>query len=214
MATKKRKVNNTKQGKNITRASTTNIKQEKDLKEKVFEKETKKIEEPERIIKLKNYIIVILMFLATFLLVLVLRNRYILYKEYQLTIPVLKDKLNEVTVAELDTYLTENTDAIIYIEVSEDENSRAVSEDLYEVVKKRGLTERVVYLNISSVEDKEGFFKKFNEKYCDEAKELSNYPALVLFYDGRVESYVSRTENQQLNIGNIEQLFDQYELEG
>ncbi len=214
MTTKKRKISNNKQNKNITKTSTTNMKQEKDLKEKVFDKEPKKIEEPERVIKLKNYIIVISMFIATFLLVLVLRNRYISYREYKLTIPVLKDKLNEVTVLELDTYLTENTDAIIYIEVSEDENSRAVSEDLYEVVKNRGLTERVVYLNISSVENKEEFFANFNEKYCDEGKELSNYPALVLFYEGRVESYVSRTENQQLNIGDIEQLFDQYELEG
>ena len=85
---------------------------------------------------------------------------------------------------------------------------------MYDVVKKRGLTERVVYLNISSVEDKDEFFNNFNEKYCDEGKELSNYPALVLFYEGRVESYVSKTETQELNIGNVEQLFDQYELEG
>ena len=214
MTNKKRNVNNKGNKKINNTSSTTNKKIDKEIKEKVFAKEAKNIEEPERNIKLKNYVILISIFLATFLVVIILRNQYIQYRDYQLTIPVLKDKLNEVTVAELDTYLIENTDAIIYIEVSEDENSRKVASDLYEVVKRRDLTERVVYLNISSVEDKEEFFNNFNEKYCDEGKKLSNYPALVLFYEGKVESYVSRTENQELNIGNVEQLFDQYELEG
>ena len=214
MATKKRKVNQKITKKNNNTATTTNTNKEKELKEKVFEKEAKVIEEPERVIKLKNYIILIAFFLLTFIVVLMLRSQYISYREYQLTIPVLKDKLNEVTIAELDTYLIENTDAIIYIEVSEDENSREVAEYLYEVVKKRDLTERVVYLNISSVENKDEFFNNFNEKYCEEGKELSHYPALVLFYEGKVESFVSRTDSQRLNIGDVEQLFDQYELEG
>ena len=214
MTNKKRNVNNKVNKKINNTSSTTNKKIDKEIKEKVFVKETKKTEEPERNIKLKNYVLLISIFLATFLIVIILRNQYIQYREYQLTIPVLKDQLNEVTVAELDTYLIENTDAIIYIEVSEDENSREVASDLYEVVKRRGLTERVVYLNISSVEDKEEFFNTFNDKYCDEGKNLSNYPALVLFYEGKVESFVSRTEDQDLNIGNVEQLFDQYELEG
>lgn len=171
------------------------------------------VEEPTRVIKIKNYIILGTIFIVTLLIVILLRNWYISYRDYELTIPVLKDKLNEVTVAELDTYLIENTDAIIYIEVSEDENSREVAEDLYEVVKERGLVERVVYLNISSVEDKERFFKDFSDKYMLEGS-LKNYPALVLFYEGKVEKYVSKTESQNLNIGNIEQLFDEYELEG
>lgn len=199
MATKKKNVNTKKTSATKMQPKETNI---------------KVTEEPERIIKPKNYIILVAVFIVTFIAVILLRNWYIAYRDYQLTIPVLKDKLNEVTIAELDTYLIENTDAILYIEVSEDENSREVADDLYDIVKERELTERVVYMNISSIQDKEVFFEDFNNKYNDSDEELTSYPALVLFYEGKIEKYVSRTANQSLNIGDIEQLFDEYELEG
>ena len=168
---------------------------------------------PNRSLKKKNYIVLIGIYIVTFLLILLVRNWYISYRDYQLTIPVLKGDLNEVTVAELDHYVTAHPEAIIYIEVSEEENSREVAKDLIDVVKERDLVDRVVYLNLSSVEDKEKFFKEFSDKYIED-KELKYYPALVLFIDGKVESFVSRKENQKLNIGDIAQLFDQYELEG
>lgn len=164
-----------------------------------------------RVIKPKNYIILAIIFIFTLILVVGFRQWYISYKNYELSISVLKDKLNEVTIEELDTYLAENLDAILYIEVSEDENSREVAEKLFDIVKEKSLTERVVYLNISSVKDKEKFLREFSTKYSDEIN-LEYYPALVLFYEGKIESYVSRNKNQTLNIGDIEQLFDEYEL--
>ena len=169
--------------------------------------------EEERIIKPKNYIIVGALFLITVLFVMLLRFWYISYNNYQLTIPILKDKITEVTVTELDTFLVENPEPIVYIEVSEDENSREVAKKLIEVVKKRNLTERVVYINLSSVENKDAFFADFTAKYMDKGK-LEHYPAVVIFSEGKVLSYVSKTEKQNLNIGNVEQLFDEFELEG
>ena len=167
----------------------------------------------ERIIKPKNYLILALIFLATLGLVIGLRDWYNAYRAYELKTSVLKDKLTEVTLTELDTYIAENTDAIIYIEVTEDENSREVANDLVNVIKKRELTGEVVYLSLSSVEDKDSFFNEFNQKYAVDEK-LGNYPALVIFKEGRVEDFVSRTDKQSLNIGDIEQLFDEYEVEG
>lgn len=167
----------------------------------------------ERIIKPKNYLILVLIFLVTLGLVIGLRYWYNAYRAYELKTSVLKDKLTEVTLTELDTYIAENTDAIIYIEVTEDKNSREVASDLVDVIKKRELTGEVVYLSLSSVEDKDAFFNDFNQKYAGDEK-LGNYPALVIFNEGKVEDFVSRTDKQRLNIGDIEQLFDEYELEG
>ena len=133
MATKKKTTNN----------STTK-------KEKVVKVEKEEV----RKIRPKNYIILGAIFLATFALVFLLRFWYNAYRDYKLTIPVLKGTLNEVTLAELDHYITANPDAVIYIEVSEDENSREVAKDLKNVIKERNLANKVVYINISSEEDK------------------------------------------------------------
>ena len=187
-------------------------------KETTNQKETKKevkkeVKEEVRKIKPKNYIILGAIFLATLALVFLLRFWYISYQNYQLSIPVLKDTLMEITHDELDHYITANPDAVIYIEVSEDENSREVAKDLKEVIKERNLANKVVYLNISSIEDKDAFFTDFSKKYL-EGEVLTNYPALVLFLDGKIDAYVSKTNRQELNIGDIAQIFDQYELEG
>lgn len=182
------------------------------LKEEILSKnETEKKEE--RTIKPKNYLILLLIFLLTLGIVIGLRAWYNAYRTYELKTSVLKDKLTEVALTELDTYIAENTDAIIYIEVTEDENSREVASDLVDVIKKRELTGEVVYLSLSSVDDKNSFFDEFNKKYASNIK-IENYPALVIFKDGKIEALVSRTSKQNLNIGDIEQLFDEYELEG
>ena len=185
-----------------------NKKEEKKQPIIVEEKTEKEIK-----IKSKNYFILVGIFIATFALVFLLRYWYISYRDYQLTIPVLKDTLREITVAELDHYITATPDAVIYIEVSDDENSRKVAEGLKDVVKERNLANKLVYLNLSATEDKETFLKEFSDKYMND-KKLSHYPALVLFIDGKVDAHVSKTSRQSLNIGDIAQIFDQYELEG
>ena len=181
----------------------TNKKEKKNNKKKVVNEQLREVAP-------KNYFILGVIFIIALVVVIGLRNWYISYENYQLTKPVLEGKLSEVKVAELDNYLTENSDAILYIEVSEDCNSREVAKKLYDVVKERNLTERVVYLNLSS-EDEDAFFKSFNDKYMKEGK-LKKYPALVLFDDGKVAEFVARDETQALSIGKIEQLFDEYEL--
>lgn len=183
-------------------------------KKSTNKKEIKKeLKEEVRKIRPKNYLILGAIFLVTLALVFLLRYWYISYQNYKLSIPVLKDTLMEITHDELDHYITANPDAVIYIEVSEDENSREVAKDLKEVIKERNLANKVVYLNISSIEDKDAFFTDFSKKYLKEDV-LTNYPALVLFLDGKIDAYVSKTNRQKLNIGDIAQIFDQYELEG
>ena len=65
----------------------------------------------------------------------------------------------------------------------------------------------------SSVKNKNEFLKDFSKKYSD-GKKIENYPVLALFIDGKVDAYVSRTNKQRLNVGDVAQIFDQYELEG
>ena len=194
MTTKKKSVNN------------------KETKKQLVVTKEKQVEEVRKISP-KNYFILGAIFIGTFVLIFLLRHWYISYQNYQLTIPVLKDTLKEVTVDTLEHYITANPDAVMYIEVSDDENSREVASDLKKVIKERNLANKVVYINISSVEDKDAFLANFSKKYIDGDK-IENYPALVLFLDGKVDAYVSRTDKQRLNVGDIAQIFDQYELEG
>lgn len=167
--------------------------------------------EPTRRIGIQNYIAVIVIFLVTIGVVWGLRNWYISYQNYQLTIPVLKGTLKEIAVNEVDNYITENDDAIIYFEVSNEEESRKVSKGLIDIVKEKNLTDRVVYLNLSSLTDKDSFLKEFSSKYLE--KEI-NYPSIVVFNDGEASLFATKTKNKKLRASDIAQLFDEHEIEG
>ena len=47
-----------------------------------------------------------------------------------------------------------------------------------------------------------------------DGKKLEYYPSLLIFSEGKVVAFVSRTEKQALRISDVEQLFDEFELEG
>ena len=168
--------------------------------------------EEKRKVPFKNYIILLVICLVTIFLAFSIRNRYVSYQEYQLTIPVLKDKVYEVSTEELDSYLIAHPDAILYVQVNSDENSREVGKKLYKSLKKRNIVEESVYVDLSKV-DKDNFYKSFNKKYGNDKYNLNNYPAVILFSEGKIREIVSKEKKNKLTIDQIEQLFDEYEVD-
>ena len=77
-------------------------------------------------------------------------------------------------------------------------------------MKKRKIT-NVVYLNITDTKDKEEFYNIFNSNYSNGVK-LDSYPAFAIINDGRIVDLVKR-EDRKINIGDIEQLLDNYGYE-
>ncbi len=161
-------------------------------------------------IGLNRYLSLIGIFIIMLLLVVGLQRWYVSYQDYENKKPLLKDKISEVMPKELDSYLMENDDAILYIQSNEDATSRDIAADLVDLVKKRDIMNRIVYLNVDA--NDHTFIEEFNKKYIED-KNLNSYPAFILFEDGKVLAYVANTERQALRIGDIEQLLDQYEIE-
>lgn len=159
----------------------------------------------------RNYTIVTIIFtitivIAVFLFVLNKEN-----KEYQGTIPVIRGVIAEIQADQLEDYFQENDDFLLYIGVSHDENSRELEEDLKDVLKKRGLLD-TVYLNLTDLNNKSDFYKKFNDEHATVDK-LSSYPAFIIIKDRKVLNLVQRDKGK-LKIEEVEQLLDEYEVTG
>ena len=166
----------------------------------------------QREIPKKNYLI---FSVIVFFTLAVTITSYVIYennKEYQNSIPVIRGSASEIEAKDLDEFLIENENALLYFGVAKDKNSREVEEGLVKLISKRDL--KVIYVNLSNVEDKEKFYLSFNEKYTtNENIKLNNYPAFAIFKGGRVIDLVEKKENF-LYIGDIEQLIDIYEIKG
>ena len=163
-------------------------------------------------VPMKNYIKVIALCSVTVVVSLLCAHLYLRNEEHAKTIPVIRGTVKEIkTAEELDNYVMENSNAIIYIGIANDDNCREVEKELIKLLKKKNLTEDVVYLNVSEFENIDSFYNDFNAKYGADAK-LSQYPAFIIFADGKILNMVSKTDRQNLQVGDIDILLDQYEL--
>ena len=87
------------------------------MKEKTLEKKDKKI--------VRNYIITIVLFIACCGLVLYLRELYRVNEAEQKKIPVIQGYISEIYSDDLEHYIMDNPNGVIYMCIANDENCRA-----------------------------------------------------------------------------------------
>ena len=158
----------------------------------------------------KNYIVVAVIFTFTIALAFTL---YVLYnngnKEMN-DIPVMRGVISELNEKSIDDYFLENSDFFIYVGVANDDNSRKVEENLESVLKKRNILDKTIYLNITSITDKNKFYTAFNDKYSNGVK-LQSYPAFIIISNKKILDIV-QSSNNKITIFDIERILDEYEV--
>ena len=61
--------------------------------------------------------------------------------------------------------------------------------------------------------DKDLLLKEFNDKYATNDR-VPAYPAIILFDEGKIIDFKSKNANSNLLISDIEQILDEYEVQG
>jgi len=176
-------------------------------------KEQKIKKEELRQIPIKNYFTITIIFVLSIGLAFFFRNWYNSYQDYEKTTPVLNGVISEIHYNEIDNFIIDNQSAIIFIGVADDDDCRNIETKLKKVIEKRHLKNKIIYFNITEVEDRSLLLEEFNGKYGN-GYDIYTYPAIVLIEDGRVVDYRSKNANKNLLISDIEQLLDEYKVQG
>ena len=163
-----------------------------------------KKEEKERKIPTKNYIILVVLFIAIIALVLYLCNLYHVYDAHQREIPVIRDTLFEIQPEEIEHYVMENPTTVFYMCTAASEACRDYEKDLKKLVEKDELQSTIIYVNLSNVDQNE-FVDTFNAQYPYKVSLKKNYPALIVFEDGDISSILQPEKGERLTISETEQ---------
>ena len=150
----------------------------------------------------KNYIILLLLFVATFALVYYFYRWYVVYSDYQNDIPVIRDSLPELTEEEVIHYIQENQTTVVYMCTASDNNCRSFEKNFKKLIEKDSLKEYIVYLNLTNTNLAE-FTNNFNNRY-QYKEELSNYPSLVVFEDGVISDILQQESDKPLSIVDVD----------
>lgn len=150
----------------------------------------------ERIVPLKNYV-----WLGIILLVTcgALYYFYLWYTEYsndRLYKPILDERLLEIKYNEIDAYVSENANVVVYASTLGNRTIRNFENKLYNLIDEYGIRERMVYLNVSGFADSEAIMHMLKNKYLvDGVSFLDSMPSILLFRDGVIEDVYFIKEN-------------------
>jgi len=156
-----------------------------------------------RQVPMKNYYILALLFVGVLLLLLYFSRWYQVYNDYQVETSVIRGTLSEITNLELDHYIMENPTTVIYMCTSSDLNCRNFEKGFKNMLNKNSsLKNNIIYLNLSDI-DQDAFVNSFNTTYSYKVKLHKNYPAIVLFEDGKIIGLLQEEASQDLDVEEV-----------
>lgn len=156
---------------------------------------------------IKDYLLLAFIYLMTIILVLYFCKTYMVYREYQKEIPVISRSLMEIMPDDLEHYIIDNPEVVVYMCSAPDDECRSFEKKFKKFIKKKEITDEIIYLNLTNV-DLEQFTKDFNKKYPNTLKLTKHFPAFVFFADGENEAILQEKKNKKLTISKLDNFLE------
>ena len=146
-----------------------------------------------RDIPIKNYFVLFVILMGTFLLLFYLYSWFDKYEETLLSKRILDKYMSVINVNEIDDYLVENPDTILYVSELNNNKIREFEKLLKNKYKNNQINNTILYLDVTDISEKD---KKYLEyKYYFNNMNILNVPCLVVFKNGLVSS-IYNIENE------------------
>ena len=138
----------------------------------------------------KNYFYLALILLGTMLLLIYLYKWYETYNDSRLHTNIMGEYLTVINYNELDNYIIENKNAVIYVSILGNEDINKFEKKFKSIIAENNLKNDILYLDISD-ENIASATKKLN---IDE-----NLPYLVVYTNGVITDTYSINDNNYSN---------------
>lgn len=138
----------------------------------------------------KNYIYLFIILLGSILLLIYIYTWYETYNETKLNTSIMNNYLTVINYNELDNYITENKDAVIYVSILGDEQIYRFETNFKNTIVNNNLRNSILYLDLTN-EDRTVATKKLQIE--------QNFPYLVVYTNGKVTDTYSIAENKYNN---------------
>ena len=141
-----------------------------------------------RKIPTKNYIILGVVIIVTFLILYYFYMWVDVYKESKVNIPIMDKYMTVINYNELDNYLVENPNTIVYVSVLEDERIRKFEKKFKSKYRDNEIDNDLLYMNITNdIKDKDIKNDMIN-RYSLNNLNITDVPCILVFNDGELKS--------------------------
>ena len=162
---------------------------------RLFERDVSMDNKTLRKVPVKNYVILGIIVFVTMLFLYYFYCWVDAYKDSKINISILDKYMSVINYNELDNYLVENPDTIVYVSVLEDEVIRNFEKEFKNKFKDNEIDTEVLYLDITDEVNNKSVKGEIDSKYYLNNNMITDVPSLVVFKDGVVNSIYSIKEN-------------------
>lgn len=148
-----------------------------------------------RVVPKKNYVILGIILIVSFLLVYYLYMWFDAYNESKLNRPILDKYMEVINYNELDNYLVESPDAIIYVSVLENTEIRDFEKQFKNVLKKNQLQKEVLYMDITEELKNNKIKNEMANKYAINDLSIVNVPVVLVIDNGVLHAIYGIKDN-------------------
>lgn len=154
-----------------------------------------------REIPVKNYVILILVFLVTIVAVFYVRDWYNTTKNYYAQNSVMTKVVREIKSEEISNYILENQRFILYVSSGHDSGIKNFEDDFKNLIQSLDLTDDVLYMNLDGV-NSESFYDLLKNNYVRNSKIknqiVDSNSSLYLFTDGKVSGVLNNASDYSI----------------
>ena len=140
-----------------------------------------------RIIPKKNYLYLSIIIIGSILFVIYIYKWYETYNQNKLNTSIMNNYLTVINYNELDNYIIENKDAIIYVSILGDEKINKFEKSFKNTITTNNLKESILYLDLTN----ENIPNATNKLKIDD-----QFPYLVVYTNGKI------TDTYKINKNN------------
>ena len=155
-------------------------------------------------IPMKNYILLSIVLILTIVVVTYIFMLFSTKEKNKLEAPILDQYIMTINYNELDNYIVENKDAIIYTSILNNTEIRTFENKFKNIIQKHDINNNILYLDLTKDQSK---IKELELKY---SKEIT-MPSLLKFQDGTLKEVYSIKENNY-NIKALEKYLEEEDV--
>lgn len=148
-----------------------------------------------RKVPFKNYIILGIVLLVSMLLLYYFYMWVDAYNESKLNKPIMDKYMEVINYNELDNYLIENPNTIIYVSVLENKEVRDFEKKFKKLFINNEIDNKILYLDITNEINDKSVKEMLKERYSINSVSILNVPNIIVFDDGNLKTIYSISED-------------------
>lgn len=148
-----------------------------------------------RKVPFKNYIILGIVLLVSMLILYYFYMWVDAYNESKLNKPIMDKYMEVINYNELDNYLIENPNTIIYVSVLENKEVRDFEKKFKKLFINNEIDNKILYLDITNEINDKSVKEMLKERYSINSVSILNVPNIIVFDDGNLKTIYSISED-------------------